>query len=425
MNTLSVLYMRMCNVFNLHGGVVLKVLDWLGYRFSNVLFCLYALVPHRQEKCDETRRILIISDDMIGDALVRMPLYAALRRRYPRDGEDRWRITIAVLPSVASLFKDAPFFDEVIESPGICTHCHSILWFLDHGFSASNMLKWSRSHLVEILVNPVRVRSLGYDYMLRLTRPRLSIAYDTGIISKQYPMTGSYQRRCCDRLYTHLVPARTGVSQTEDFRRIFGLVAGDGSCLTPCTVGDVSTILRSVKCRLSDRYIVLVPGANVPLRRWPADRFAEVANQLLANLSSDFMAVIVGVQSESFLGEEIMRHMNGRAVNLCGKTSLAELGTILMHAALVVTNETGTATYSAIVGAPTVCIVGGGDFNAFFPTDFYKNVKSVFRKEDCFFCRWKCPKTISGNGAAPCITSVSVADVVTAAEPLMRIAANC
>ena len=420
MNAFLTSCMKMCNTLNHHEGCALRIIDWLGYRFSNILFRLYALVPHRQTKDDTLRRILVISDDMIGDALVRMPLYAALRRCFPPCGESKWHITIAVLPNVASLFKNAPFFDEVIESPGVCGHCHSILWFLENGFSVSNMLKWARSHRVEILVNPVRVRSLGYDYMLRLMKPRLSVAYDTGIVSQQYPMTGAYQRRCYDRLYTHLVPARSGVPQADDLERLFHLVVGAAEeRLVPCPAESFSAILKPMACKLPDNYIVLVPGANVPLRRWPADRFAKVADSLLANLPPDSAAVVVGVQAESFLGDEIVNHMNGRVVNLCGRTSLAELGTVLMHAALVVTNETGTATYSAILGAPTVCIVGGGDFQAFFPTDFYKNVKSVFRKEDCFFCRWKCTKPDLGNGAAPCILSVSVEDVVAAATPLL------
>jgi ADP-heptose:LPS heptosyltransferase len=312
-----------------------------------------------------------------------------------------------------------PYFDEVVESPGVCTHCHSILWFFNKEHAVHNLLGWARQHKVEILVNPVRVRSLGYDYLLSLLEPKTSIAYDTGMMESQYPMTAAYQKRHCDGKYTHLIPATPGGAHLEELATMCRLATGSNVPLSPCPPDEVSLMLAPPSFALPDRFMVLIPGANVKLRRWPAERFAEVARRLRQFLSLDVAVIVVGVQEETPMAETICRILGENAVNLCGRTSLPELGTILKNAMLVITNETGTAHYAAVVHSPTVCIVGGGDFNAYFPNGFYKNVKSVFHRDSCFWCRWLCTRCKVEDSAAPCILSVTVDDVFEAAKSLV------
>ncbi|MBQ7177066.1 MAG: glycosyltransferase family 9 protein, partial [Victivallales bacterium] len=195
-------------------------------------------------------------------------------------------------------------------------------------------------------------------------------------------------------------------TQVGEMGKMLSLVTGGGDVdLAPVARSDIKSIIDcSIADKLEKPYVVFVPGAGANCRRWPVERFAQVAAVLKRNI------VVVGTKDEAVLGEAIPR-----AVNLCGKTSLSQLGGILAGADLVVANETGTATYAAVIGARTLCLVGGGDFKAFFPNEFYKNTRSIYHHDSCFSCMWNCSKTDLSRRIAPCVDAISAEEVCEAA----------
>jgi ADP-heptose:LPS heptosyltransferase len=99
---------------------------------------------------------------------------------------------------------------------------------------------------------------------------------------------------------------------------------------------------------------LLVPGAapRRPAKRWPADRFAELA-RLLRGMG---LAVhIVGGAAEAALGRDIASSAPG-AVDLVGRTDFAGLAALGARAVLAVGNDTGPMHLIAAAGAPAVCL---------------------------------------------------------------------
>ena len=88
-----------------------------------------------------------------------------------------------------------------------------------------------------------------------------------------------------------------------------------------------------------------------------------------------------------------MRH---NAIDLVGKTSLVELVELLRNALLVLSNETSAVHIGAAVGAPVICILGGGHFGRFLPYVVEKPEPSrptpivVVQPMSCFGCNWQC-----------------------------------
>lgn len=391
--------------------MLFKVVDWVCCRIANAIMFLLSLWPRRNEydfsPNKGKKHVLVVANDLLGDALVRMPFYVALRRAFPTETH---HIAVMLTPPIAKFLSRLPFFDEIIVSRHLCC-VHPIRWlFLKDGF-VDTSLRWALSHKVDIYLNPFRFRSLGHDYILRLTRPSVSIAYETLYQSRIFPATAAYQKRKFDRCYTHLLPIIPNSTQVDEMRKMLSLAIGDGDVeLCPVLLGDLRAVLDlRVGDALAKPYVVLVPGAGAYCRRWPVERFAEVADRLGGNI------VVVGTKDEAALGDAIPG-----AVNLCGKTSLPELGGVLAGASLVIANETGTATYAAVVGVRTLCIVGGGDFNAFFPSAFYKNTRSVFHPDCCFSCGWTCSKADLGSSIAPCIDTIGVDEVCAVAKEMLR-----
>jgi len=111
-------------------------------------------------------------------------------------------------------------------------------------------------------------------------------------------------------------------------------------------LADVTHLLGAVPAG----YVVLHPGASVPARAWPAQRYAETAEALA---EAGFPVVVTGSAGERRLAAQVA---GDAALNLSGRTSFAELAAVLAGAAAVVVANTGPAHLAAAVGTPVVSL---------------------------------------------------------------------
>ncbi len=103
--------------------------------------------------------------------------------------------------------------------------------------------------------------------------------------------------------------------------------------------------------------VALMPGAEYgEAKRWPTDRFAELARRL----GRDGWAVVVlGSAREQPLGEQIRTHAAHPLVrNLCGDTSLGDAVDLLAQARVAVTNDSGLMHIAAAVDTHVIAIYG-------------------------------------------------------------------
>jgi ADP-heptose:LPS heptosyltransferase len=99
--------------------------------------------------------------------------------------------------------------------------------------------------------------------------------------------------------------------------------------------------------------VIIQPGASDPRRRWPAERFAAVAD-LLA--SQGALIAIHGTAEEAALVRRVMAAMHHPAIDLSGRVSLCGLCGLLERAALLVSNDTGPLHLAVAIGTPCVGI---------------------------------------------------------------------
>lgn len=100
------------------------------------------------------------------------------------------------------------------------------------------------------------------------------------------------------------------------------------------------------------------PGASVRFRRWPPERFAEVADLLVARHGATIL--VTGVADEAGLAAEViacMAHAD-RAVNLAGRTSLGGFAALVRRMTLIVTNDTGSVHLAVATRTPSVVVFG-------------------------------------------------------------------
>jgi len=99
--------------------------------------------------------------------------------------------------------------------------------------------------------------------------------------------------------------------------------------------------------------IMVQPGATDPRRRWPAKRFAAVADALA---EEGAIVAVNGTQSEAPLVREVLETMRHDAVDLSGKATLSALCGLLERCTLIVANDTGPLHLALEIGTPGVGI---------------------------------------------------------------------
>ena len=104
------------------------------------------------------------------------------------------------------------------------------------------------------------------------------------------------------------------------------------------------------------RYIVLHPGASVPARRSSAARTAVLITALA---DAGYRVLVTGSAGERHLAGRDpagRAHRPGRVVNLCGRTDLPRLASVLAGADVAIAPNTGAAHLAAAVGTPVVSL---------------------------------------------------------------------
>lgn len=102
--------------------------------------------------------------------------------------------------------------------------------------------------------------------------------------------------------------------------------------------------------------VIVHPGANWLHKRWPADRFAALADRLIADRGAHIL--VTGSPDDAPLADDIKRKMRHAPTILAGRTTLRELAVLLEQAQVVISNDTGVLHIAAALGRPVVALYG-------------------------------------------------------------------
>lgn len=125
----------------------------------------------------------------------------------------------------------------------------------------------------------------------------------------------------------------------------------------PVTDADLAEA-RAVAGEPARPRIAIHPGATDARRRWPTERFAQVADGLVAD---GYEVVVTGTAGERDLVDRVLSATRSTVRPLVGALSLGGLAGLYRDCAAVVSNDSGPLHLAAAVGAPTVGIFWVGN----------------------------------------------------------------
>ena len=226
-----------------------------------------------------------------------------------------------------------------------------------------------------------------------------------------------------ERLYDEFVPVDERCHETEKYQILWKNIAGKvGSIPRPklAVPDDESKKAKQflAKAGMAEgEFVFCFPAgvANVPLKAWPEDNYAEVIAHLEKNYS--LRTLVAGHELEKEIIEKVVELARKRGAT--PEVWLGKDGDIPLACALIAKcslyfgNDTGMMHMTSALDKPVVAIFGGGTWPRFLPDN---KIGFVLTQElPCTYCMWY-PCLFSD---APCIKMVEVADVINSIEKLL------
>ncbi len=340
-------------------------------------------------------RIVIRGTNWVGDAMMTIPALRALRRLVPDA-----RITLATRPWARGLFSDADFFDdELIDED---TGLRSIV---------SQARRWRSQKFDMALVFP---NSFGAALIPALAGVPVRIGY--GAHGRKFLLTHSlplpewrssrhevfYYLNIVTELEKLITGEKTIADQEPDFAfKIPGERRDDGLAF-----------LRTQGWDEVSPLVALCPGSiNSRAKRWPAERYAALADHLKEQLEA--RVLLIGSPEEIDVSRNVVRQMRHQPIVLTGKTDLTQTVAVLSNVDLLVTNDTGPAHIASALGTPTLVIFG--PTNPLTTRPFSSDSQIIRHPPDCAPCMLRdCP--IDHR----CMTAISPEEVFERARVMLE-----
>ena len=126
-------------------------------------------------------------------------------------------------------------------------------------------------------------------------------------------------------------------------------------------VAEVRALLRKQLGPHADRELILL-NANasdlMPLRRWPPERYVELAGRLLRE-HPGAAVLFTGAPSEAAAADELVKSVGSeRCASVAGKTTLRQLLVLYTLAEVLVTNDSGPAHFATLTPIDVVVLFG-------------------------------------------------------------------
>ncbi|MET8350623.1 MULTISPECIES: glycosyltransferase family 9 protein [unclassified Micromonospora] len=285
----------------------------------------------------DVQRIAVLRANALGDFLFVLPALDALRAAYPEA-----EIVLLGAPWHAKLWRDRPGpVDRVLvvpPAPGIRTP--------EAGEAESSMDDFLAAATGEGFDLAVQIHGGGANSNPLVSG--LGARVTVGLRADDAPPLDRWIRYI---YYQH---------EVIRYLEAVALVGAPATTIVPAlAVTDADRAEADQVLGPPDRpRVALHPGASDTRRRWPAERFAEVARELHGD---GFEVLVTGTPSEREVVDRVVAAAGVPVRPQVGTLSLGGLAGCYAGCALVVSNDTGPLHLAAAVGTPTVGVYWVGN----------------------------------------------------------------
>ncbi len=264
-------------------------------------------------------RILAIRLQALGDTVITLPWLSSLRAQFPLA-----KIDFVVLEKNADLPRNLQLFDRVYGLKGATARLQ---------FLYANLL------LPSLFFN-------RYDVVIDLQRNNITRWVRFWLFPKAWSEIERFSRSLAGEKFKAGIEAigfkNIGVPAALKIKEDHGI-----------------RILQDAGWNGKDKLIVINPAGAFGTRNWPLENYIDFANIWIKEVESDSMFLFLGIGSMMEKAAAISTMLGkGRTINLIGRLTTSESFSVIRHAYLVLTEDSGLMHMAWVQRVPTLALLG-------------------------------------------------------------------
>ena len=279
------------------------------------------------------RKILVIQTAFIGDVILTLPLIQVLKRNFA-DSE----IDVVATPQASGLFENHPAIHHVVPYDKRGS---------DRGVAGFRRLT-------------KQIAKERYDLALV---PHRSVRSALLAFGSHIPVRVGFDRSDGKWLFSHIVPYRKDIHEIERNLSLMNPIRQHATerelpSLYPGELDRraVQLLLRQLGEDQTRPLAAIAPGTIWNTKRWPKERFADVARRLSREGTS---VVLIGSEADSTLCNEICGLAKENHIhNTAGKLTILQSAELIRQSRIIISNDSAPMHLGVAVRTPVVAIFG-------------------------------------------------------------------
>ena len=288
-------------------------------------------------------RVLLIQTAFIGDVILTTPMIRAFKRFFPGT-----KLTVMVKPQAVSLLKDNPDIDEIL--------------VLDKG------KKGKHRGVTGIFKMGEEIRAKKFDVLLAVHQSHRTgfLSYLSGIPERHGYETAGFAKFA----YTHL--HKRDMQQPEIIRLLAFLedslakgASEESKDLllyeNDASKKEATNLLESLSIK---KPFLVAPSSVWPTKRWTPWGFAKLCRLIIDEYKTEIL--LVGAREDREIAQEVLgfvkillpERYHSKIEDVCGKTSLMGLYSLMKRSSLLVSNDSAPVHIACAAKIPVVSIFG-------------------------------------------------------------------
>jgi heptosyltransferase-2 len=343
----------------------------------------------------QINKILIIGPSWVGDMIMAQSLFIILKQHNPDV-----QIDVMAPKWSGALLERMPEVTAIIDMP------------LGHGqlqlkarYQLGKTLR--NNHYDQAILLPNSLKSALIPFWAKIPKR-------TGYLGEmRYGLLNDYQKLDKNQLKM-TVQRFAALAWPQDEKSIAEKIQLDNIPIPALQVqaSKAMTALSEFSLTTEQPILALCPGAEYgPAKQWPAKHYAAVAKE---KQQQGWQVWIFGSEKDNQIAEEINTHLEQQAINLCGKTKLAEAIDLMSLTQAIISNDSGLMHMGAALDIPIVGVYGSSDPSFTPPLGNNNAIESLnLECSPCF--KRHCPL-----GHTNCLENLQPQQVLATLEQLLK-----
>jgi ADP-heptose:LPS heptosyltransferase len=302
----------------------------------------------------DPQNILVIDFGQLGDVVLSLPALRSIRERFPRA-----RITVAVGKPGAPIVDLSAYADATIVVDRVALRDGSKALSV---FRIARLVKQVRRERFDFVIDLHSLSETnllgflsGAPRRLYARRPGRSLDLLANFRPRPPVEDNRPTKHAIDRYLDVLIPL--GIKDAPRIPRLPTRAEDDAA---------IELMLKKEKADTNVRLVGLFPGAGHPGRRWPLERFAELAERMVRN--DDVRIVLFAGPEEREMVKE-MRARFPRSTIIFDRLTIPQLASALARLSVFISNDTGPMHVATAVSTSVVALLDRPTPNSFVPIE--------------------------------------------------------